>query len=119
MNTINQIMFNLKSNRAAVIDEGEDGLSAILEGPRGVCFEVVASWGSGWDHISVVMEDHKGVRTPTWEDMCFVKDFFFRSDETVVQYHPSADDYVRLHPHCLHLWRPQDVDLPKPPKIFV
>ena len=119
MNTINQIMIHLKSNCAYILDQGEDGLIAELCGPRGIQLDVVVSWGYGWDHVSVLPKGLTVGRTPTWEEMCFVKDFFFRSDETVVQYHPSAADYVRLHLHCLHLWRPQDVDLPKPPKIFV
>jgi len=125
MNTINQIMIHLESNDAYILDQGEDGLIAILHGPRGIRLDVIVSWGDGWDHVSVVPKIHVSPpqkdwgRMPTWEEMCFVKDFFFGLDETVVQYHPSSEDYVNLHPHCLHLWRPQDVDLPKPPKIFV
>ena len=31
----------------------------------------------------------------------------------------GEEDYVNVHPYCLHIWRPQHQDLPKPPKIFV
>lgn len=76
---------------------------------------VVISDGIGWDHVSV---SHRG-RTPTWQEMCFVKDAFFGFDDWVVQYHPAIADYVNCHPYCLHLWRPQNADLPKPPSWLV
>lgn len=56
---------------------------------------------SGWEHVSVSMP----TKTPSWEDMCWVKDLFFNFDEAVYQIHPRAQDYVNDHPHCLHLWR--------------
>lgn len=118
MNTMNNIMVNLKSNRAEVLDQDEDGFRALLNGPHGHDLEVVVSYDGGWNHVSVVVK-HKKKRLPTWEEMCFVKDLFFKFSETVVQYHPALGDQVNDHPYCLHLWQPQDVDLPKPPKIFV
>lgn len=65
----------------------------------------VVSDGGGWDHVSVHVMDQK--RTPTWEEMCFVKDLFFKDDEVVMQLHPAKKDYVNCHPFTLHLWRPQ------------
>ena len=62
--------------------------------------------GIGWDHVSVSTR----LRTPTWEEMCRVKDLFFRDDEVAVQYHPAKADYVNIHPHCLQLFRPQTAD---------
>src|SRR5262245_31661771 len=53
----------------------------------------------GWEHVSVSCVD----RTPTWTEMCFVKDLFWRDDETVVQYHPRKQDYVNHHACCRHL----------------
>jgi hypothetical protein len=44
---------------------------------------------------------------------------FFRDDEVVLQYHPRKEDYVNRLRNCLHLWRPQDVEMPTPPKIYV
>lgn len=78
---------------------------------------VIWSFGGGWDHVSVSPYKHR--ITPSWDDMCRVKDMFFRDDEVVVQYHPAKSEYVNKMPNCLHLWRPQNVELPTPPTIFV
>ena len=75
----------------------------------------IASDGLGWDHVSV---STKG-RTPTWEEMCFVKDLFFDEEESVFQIHPKRSEYVNFHKYCLHLWRPQNVDIPLPSSILV
>lgn len=75
---------------------------------KGRSLRVIASRGGGWDHVSVSLPD----RTPTWEEMNWVKGIFFGPDEWVVQYHPAESDYVNCHPFCLHLWRPQtDVEV--------
>ena len=64
---------------------------------------VVASNGMGWDHVSVSL----ATRTPTWDEMCWVKDKFFAPEEVAFQLHPARSQYVNYHPFCLHLWRPQ------------
>lgn len=76
---------------------------------------VVWSWGGGWDHVSVSFRN----RCPTWDEMCIVKDLFFYPDECCIEYHPAAADYVNNMPYCLHIWRPQNQELPRPPKNFV
>ena len=76
-----------------------------------------ASEDEGWEHVSVTVPLSK--RCPTWEEMCMVKDVFWSVDDVVVQYHPAKKDYVSLHPHCLHLWRPTDQEIPSPPSILV
>lgn len=76
---------------------------------------MIASDGAGWDHVSVSLPN----RCPTWAEMCLVKDLFFSPEETVIQYHPASADYVNHHPFCLHLWKPQGIDLPKPPTYLV
>lgn len=76
---------------------------------------VTISSGMDWDHVSV----SNPKITPSWDVMCHFKNLFFEDDETVIQYHPSKDNYVNNHQHCLHLWRPQNEEIPKPPKIFV
>lgn len=68
-----------------------------------------------WEHVSVSLPN----RTPTWAEMCFVKDMFFDKNEVVIQYHPAEKDYVNYHPYCLHLWRPKNVEIPTPPSILV
>ena len=76
---------------------------------------IVASAGDGWDHVSV--SRHK--RTPNWHEMDYVKRLFFKEDETAMQLHVPATEHVNNHPHCLHLWRPLDTEISRPPARFV
>ena len=78
---------------------------------------VIWSNGGGWDHVSIA--PYKRHYTPTWDDMCRLKDMFFREDEVVVQYHPAKTEYVNNVANCLHLWRPQVEALPVPPSFMV
>ena len=72
-----------------------------------------------WEHVSVSIPGEKR-KTPTWEEMCAVRDMFFNPDENVVEYHPAKSDYVNNWPFCLHLWRPNDgTEIPMPPRIMV
>lgn len=77
--------------------------------------QVVVSDGEGWDHVSVSL----GTRTPTWLELEHVKQLFFRADETVMQLHVPDSDHVNCHPFCLHLWRPQNQEIPRPPRWMV
>ena len=63
---------------------------------------IIASWGAGWEHVSI---NDKRV-TPSWEEMCELKEVFWKDEECVVQYHPPKSEYVNNLSHCLHLWRP-------------
>lgn len=78
---------------------------------------VIWSNGAGWDHVS--MCPFKRSHTPTWDEMCKLKNDFFRDDEVVVQFHPAKSEYVNNLPNCLHLWRCQSEDFPTPPSIMV
>lgn len=78
-------------------------------------YKVIASDGAGWEHVSVSLND----RTPTWDEMCFIKDLFWGEDDCVIQFHPAKQKYVNNHPYCLHLWRPTDNKFPKPPSVLV
>lgn len=89
------------------------GFFDFMRGTRKIA--VMVGDGSGWDHVSVSMAN----RCPTWDEMCWVKNLFFEPDETVLQYHPSVEEYVNLHPFCLHLWKPHGEILPKPPTWMV
>jgi len=83
----------------------------------GQYFFCLVSSGMGWDHISVSIPAEK--RCPTWEEMCYVKEFFFHRNECVVQFHPKEKDYVNMHEHCLHLWRCQTQEFPTPDPLMV
>ena len=48
-----------------------------------------------------------------------MKDIFWGEDEVCVEYHPKREDYVNMHPHCLHIWKPIGVEIPTPPSILV
>lgn len=86
-----------------------------IKGRKGRRFNVVASDGSGWEHVSVSCAD----RCPTWEEMCWIKEMFWDDEDCVIQYHPPKKDYVNMHPFCLHLWRPTDREIPIPDPVLV
>ena len=77
---------------------------------------VTASSGEGWDHVSVSRTN----RCPNWPEMEHVKRLFFRDEETAMQLHVPPAEHLSLHPHCLHIWRPNDgTEIPRPPGIMV
>ena len=82
---------------------------------RGQVLNVIYSNGGGWDHVSVSLPN----RCPTWDEMCVIKDIFFREDECCVEYHPAKEEYVNIHKYCLHIWKPQNAEIPIPPKSYV
>jgi hypothetical protein len=84
-------------------------------------FNCMASDGEGWEHVSISLSStvRKVERCPTWEEMCYIKSVFWTDEDTVLQYHPKKSDYVNMHPYCLHLWRPTEVEIPSPDPIMV
>ena len=83
------------------------------------CFVIASDSGISendlWEHVSISLAD----RTPTWEEMCEVKDIFWDDEDTVMQLHPPKSQYKNCHPNCLHLWRPVGVVIPMPPSSMV
>jgi hypothetical protein len=51
--------------------------------------------------------------------MSIVKDLFFLDSETAMQLHVPRSDHISYHPHCLHMWRPHHVEIPRPPAVMV
>lgn len=102
------------------LPSGPGGVFAFM-GPCGTQLRVVSSpaegdpRAQGFEHVSVSTPH----RIPNWEEMSFVKEAFWRDDETVYQLHPAKSEYVNNHPHVLHLWRNIERDPPLPPLIFV
>ncbi|HPQ42908.1 MAG TPA: hypothetical protein PKZ42_01675 [Syntrophales bacterium] len=94
---------------------GNNGAFQIPRGNNGKYFFVIASDGEGWEHVSVSLPN----RTPTWEEMCLIKNIFWDSDDCVVQYHPPKSEYVNNCNNCLHLWRPVNKNLETPNSILV
>jgi len=72
-----------------------------------------------FEHVSVHIEEYGEQRTPTWDEMCFVKYVFWGEEECVVQFHPPQSEYVNNHPHVLHLWKWTGGDFPMPNSLLV
>lgn len=94
-------------------DAGNGVFKVFVSGKSFIC---IASNGGGWEHVSV---SRPNAKIPTWEEMCAIKDMFFREEEVVVQYHPKKSEYVNIHEGCLHLWRPTNETMLMPPKSYV
>jgi hypothetical protein len=91
------------------------GLFAVPSPTDRALMRVVASSDGGWDHVSVSRTN----RCPNWPEMERVRKLFAADNETWVQFHVPASEHVNMHPNCLHMWRWQGGELPKPPGIFV
>lgn len=115
MKTVEEILSSgiIYSDKLKIND---DGFSGFLIVDR-VNMSFVASWGGGWDHVSVA--PLKRSKLPTWEQMCKVKELFFKPDEAVIQIHPPVDEYVNNMSNCLHLWRANDKPMFLPPSFMV
>lgn len=81
----------------------------------GYKLRVIASSGLGWDHVSV----SRANRCPNWPEMDHVRKLLFRDDETVMQLHVPVTENLSLHDFCLHMWRPHNVEIPRPPAWMV
>lgn len=104
-------------------EPGDKEGAFFIKSPLGSILRIIAGSGKGWrnqgfsgspwEHVSVGVQDEE--RNPSWEEMCFVKNLFFSEEECVIQFHPPRADYVNIHPHVLHLWRPTRIEIPMPP----
>ena len=92
---------------------------------RQLALRIIASGAKGWESMGFALPawEHvsvsTAVRCPTWEEMCLVKDLFWDADECVLQFHPPRSEYVNCHPFTLHLWRPDGIEIPRPPSHLV
>jgi hypothetical protein len=109
-----------RNSRVVLLRAGRDGRAFTVRPPnaRGLLC-CVASWGDNWDHVSVHVEEIGLSRTPTWDEMDFIHSLVARKGETWMQLHVPKSDHVNLHPNVLHLWRPHDQDVPRPPDWMV
>lgn len=78
-----------------------------FDGDLRVLAEVELVDGALWLHVSM---SRRG-RLPSWEDLRFVKDVVIGRDRKALQILPSADEYVNIHPHVLHLYAALERDL--------
>ena len=107
--------FRIRRGQWATSDDCLDYGAFILKLKHSQILQAIACADEGWEHVSVSRED----RCPTWEEMCQVKALFWDPEDTVIEYHPPASEYVNNHPYCLHLWRPTKVEIPRPPSNMV
>jgi hypothetical protein len=84
---------------------------------------VIASDGTDWGDLPLPIWEHVSVslpvRCPTWTEMDFVKNLFWRDDETVMQFHVPKSEHVNCHQYCLHLWKPIGIEILRPPASCV
>jgi hypothetical protein len=97
------------------VGDHEAGLFHVPSPTDRALLKVLASAGEGWDHVSVSRPN----RCPNWPEMEHVKRLFFREDEVAMQLHVPPPDHINCHPYCLHLWRPHDVAIPRPPAWMI
>lgn len=95
--------------------DGTCGVFSIPSPIDGGMLRIIASSGEGWDHVSVSRPN----RCPNWPEMDHVFRLFFKDDEDAMQLHVPRRDHISHHPFCLHLWRPHDTAIPRPPADFV
>lgn len=85
---------------------------------KGAVYQVIASTGLGWDHVSVsVIRPNNQLRIASFEELEMIRSMFFLKDETVIEFHPRKQDYVNQNEFVLHLWRPNQEILPIPPMM--
>lgn len=85
-------------------------------------YYVIVGTADNWEHVSVTIHTQNGElvkRCPKWSKMCMIKELFFEDDEVVMQLHPKKEEYINNHPYCLHLWKPQNIEIPTPPSYMV
>lgn len=91
------------------------GMFVIPSPIDGAELRVIASNLEGWEHASV----SRAKRCPNWPEMDFIKRLFWHPHETAMQLHVPDSDHISFHPNCLHIWRPSDGNIPRPPNNLV
>lgn len=83
---------------------------------KDVAYQVKASNGSGWDHVSVSIANFRDLKgfTPSWTDMHNIGKLFFEPSEICVEIFPKEEDYVNDTDYVLHLWRATKDEMPMP-----
>lgn len=105
-----------KNGYLKIKKEGSDGFGGSFYDKKSRCnLNFIMSWGAGFEHCSVSLPN----RCPSWEQMCAIKELFWRDDETCMELHPAKENYVNNHPYCLHIWKPINKEIPLPPSIMV
>lgn len=118
MRKTNQVLNRFRVRNIDDATDGMAGMFIIHFSPVGAPLRIISSGHidcGGWEHVSVSCPR----RTPTWAEMCFIKDFFWDDNETVIQFHPKKSSHINIHPYCLHMWKKQNGMIDLPPSVFV
>lgn len=113
MKTLDEI---IKSPRLSKVEIYDDGLSGMISMPTWIG-SIIITWGAGWEHASIA--PFKRNITPSWDDMCRLKDLVFNDDEACIQIHPAKVEYVNFKPNCLHLFRCTYKEMVLPPACLI
>ena len=65
--------------------------------------------GKEWLHVSF----SRNRKLPSYADLQLVKREFIGNDKKAVMVFPEQENYVNIHPNCLHLWYTADNPLPE------
>jgi hypothetical protein len=117
MRDLNLLNAHRMSAKAIFGDDGDStcGVFVFPSPIDGQSLRVIASSDDDWDHVSV----SRASRCPNWPEMEFIKRKFFKDDETCMQLHVPPSEHINCHPNCLHLWRPQRAEIPRPPASMI
>ena len=103
--------------------DGNNGLFDLESPLPGWRLTLICSDGGNWEHVSVHAYRQRlsgaQTRTPSWNEMCYVKNLCWDDEDVVMQLHPRRSEYVNQHPNVLHLWCPLKQAIPEPPSLFV
>jgi hypothetical protein len=89
------------------VDRRLDGVMyAHRSGMTVICSAARERDGRRWLHVSMARPD----RLPSWPDVHAVKELFLGAKRRALQVLPPEDEYVNVHPNCLHLWSCLDDD---------
>jgi hypothetical protein len=102
--------FHVRAPSGAMLTIGAHPGDGRMLASDGVGSRQVISAPTGWEHVSAEADG----RTPTWDEMCWIKSLFWDPEECVIEYHPPASKYVRDNSYRLHLWRPKHAAIPMP-----
>jgi hypothetical protein len=65
--------------------------------------------GKEWLHVSFSRKS----KMPTYADLQLVKREFIGKDKKAIMVFPEEENYVNIHPNCLHLWYSSENPIPE------
>ena len=103
---------------AFATDEGDPYGAFFIPSPspkERIPLKIICGSDYGWQHVSVSLPH----RCPTWEEMDHIIRLFWDDEVCVVKFHPPRSEWINNVAYCLHLWRPTEGELKRPPSWMV